>query len=125
MPRFFSAKIPSNQHFTEELYYKLIWRKKIGSEFLVFAHSAVSQCARVGITGIFSCIFGKYFVEITKVTKELMWGNISLVREILSFFHNAMWVCKTRNSLCHAEFFPSNQFRIKSFSENIDFTEFL
>ena len=26
---------------------------------------------------------------------------------------------------CHASFFPSNQFRVKFFSENVTFTEFL
>ena len=37
----FLAKIPSNQRFTKELYYELIWRKKnlCGGEFLVFPHS--------------------------------------------------------------------------------------
>ena len=68
LPRYFSH--PSNQFFTNELYFKLIWRKKLRGMIVViflFLHNTVWKLRKFTLT-----IFGKNSVKATDSQKKLL-----------------------------------------------------
>ena len=95
----FFAKIPSNQRFTKEFYYKLIWRKKIcmAANFSFFyTVCATLNCSTNKIMEINAHIFWKNFVkatvflnkEFTKMYMVDLTKYFSVRRESILFFQN-------------------------------------
>ena len=113
----FFAKIPSNQRFTKELYYKLIWRKKFAWQWLSrFFHTALWNCGWRNYGNLHTlAFFGIQFVKATlllNLTWKLNWRNISLKRLI------------PQNKLFNCIKYTQNYPKTKILTRSVDFTKF-
>ena len=99
LPLFF-AKIPSNQRFTKELYYKLLWRKKIAWQQWISRFSKLcdthNQSGNYGT--LLSLYFGKNIVKPMYLLKKLLNSWFDEIFFLWDF--STMWHCAITVSHC-------------------------